>query len=55
MVIYDGNGISCMPTKPPGMQASIFGACPNSQAMINWEGFARKGIQCKNGGDGGTN
>jgi len=36
-------------TKPPGIQASIFGA---------WEGCARKGIQHKNGGvgrDRGTN
>ena len=23
-----------------------------SQARINWEGCAREGIQCKNGGDG---
>jgi len=43
-------------TKPPGMQASIFGACP--MATINWEGCVRKGIRHKNGGDsrsGGTN
>jgi len=47
--------------KPLGMQASIFGACPThtvvlrlfwilSQARINWEGCARKGIRRKNGG-----
>ena len=43
-------------TKPPGMQASIFFCM--SQARINWEGCARKGIWRENGGDGrdgGTN
>jgi len=35
---------------PPGMQASIIWCL--SYARINWEGCARKGIRCKNGGDG---
>jgi len=38
------------------MQASIIGGL--SEARINWEGCARKGIQHKNGEDGrdeGTN
>ena len=42
-------------TKPLGMQASIIRCL--SQARINWEGYGRKGIWHKNGGDdegGGT-
>jgi len=41
--------INLYQTKPPGMQASILGACPKAGYC---EGCVRKGIWRKNGGDG---